>query len=755
MVQVREKRRLNADGSVCFDEWVASLNSPHLYEKIDDLRKACDISWESELRAVASKETWSDRSSSYTTGLEMAEILADLHLDSAAIVASILYRCVRESRVPLAQVQSEFGEEVAKLVEGVLRMAAINETDTSRTRVLGQSDDQVENVRKMLLALIDDVRVALIKLAERVCAMRAVKSASAQKRRRVASEVFEIYVPLAHRLGIGQLKWELEDLSFRYLQESNYKRIASLLDERRVDRERFVEEVREELKRQLARAHIDAEVTGRAKNIYSIWRKMQRKKLDFSQIFDIRALRILVPEVRDCYATLGIIHNLWRVIPHEFDDYIATPKENGYQSLHTAVIGPGKKIIEVQIRTFAMDEDAELGVCAHWRYKEGILDASKKDSYEEKIAWLRQLLAWHDEMGMVGGLAEQLRSDSITPDRVYVFTPEGHVVDMMQGATPLDFAYYVHTEVGNKCSGARVNGKTVPLNYRLKTGDRVEVLDDDHSRPSRDWLKPSLGYANTPRAQAKLIQWFKGQGRVQNIAHGTLLLQEEFDRLGVTTVNYKDLARKLGCKNEDGLFSAVGVGAITVEEVVDAAQELSQLLCMIREHEAVAQHSGGSTQVYGAGIFPTRLAPCCSPEHGDPIVGCLEDSGQVLVHRADCAMVVSYRLTHKKNLIDVHWREGRRVAIPVDLFVYAYDRAGLLRDITSILADGNVEVMEVNTRSDRASGTAKMNLHVEVDSMHGLSRVLDKISRLNNILEVRRLGEDPGSMQNSLDLGGN
>ncbi|MDP1930340.1 MAG: HD domain-containing protein, partial [Gammaproteobacteria bacterium] len=428
MVHVREKHTFNPDGSIRFDEWLAGLQANGRLDNPEKIQRACELSFQAEQKAIAAHNTWSSRSSSYITGLEMAEILVELHLDSEAVIASILYRAVRESRMTLEYLSAEFGSGVAKLVEGVLRMAAINETDTSRKRVLGQSEDQVENVRKMLLALIDDVRVALIKLAERTCALRAVKEAPEEKRLRVAREVFEIYVPLAHRLGIGQLKWELEDLSFRYLQEENYKRIAALLDERRVDRERFVSEVIDELRRQLDRANIDAEVTGRAKNIYSIWRKMQAKKLDFSQIFDIRAVRILVPDIRDCYATLGIVHNLWRVIPNEFDDYIATPKENGYQSLHTAVIGPDKKVFEIQIRTFAMDEDAELGVCAHWRYKEGIKDPGYKDSFDDKIAWLRQLLAWHDEMGMVGGLAEQLRSDSTTPDRVYVFTPEGHVV---------------------------------------------------------------------------------------------------------------------------------------------------------------------------------------------------------------------------------------------------------------------------------------------------------------------------------------
>jgi GTP pyrophosphokinase len=735
MVQIREKHAFNADGSIQFDEWIASLQRSGVALNAEAIKQACDVSWHAHQKTDAPQNPWFEKSSSYTTGLDMAEILVELHLDNDAVIAAILYRSVRESRMSLAELESTFGANVAKLVEGVLRMAAINETDTSRKRVLGQSDDQVENVRKMLLALIDDVRVALIKLAERTCALRAVKNSPEEKRLRVAREVFEIYVPLAHRLGIGQLKWELEDLSFRYLQEDNYKRIAKLLDERRVDRERFVAEVTEQLRGQLERANIDAEVTGRAKNIYSIWRKMQNKNLDFSQIFDIRAVRILVPEIRDCYATLGIVHNLWRVIPNEFDDYIATPKENGYQSLHTAVIGPDSKVFEIQIRTFAMDEDAELGVCAHWRYKEGIADPGYKDNFEDKIAWLRQLLAWHDEMGMVGGLAEQLRSDSSTPDRVYVFTPEGHVVDMMKGATPLDFAYYVHTEVGNTCCGARVNGKTVPLNYRLQTGDRVEVLADDNSYPSRDWLKPSLGFANTPRAQAKLIQWFKTQGREQNVDHGRALLEEEFVRLAVHSPDYKELARRLGCKNADALFAAVGVSAISVDEVVAAAQELSQILRVLDDNT----DAKAAVQVYGVGRLATIIAPCCAPQQGDAIVGCLTAQNEVVIHKVDCPVALRYQQSSNENLIEVQWSEGRRISMLAELFVRAYDRAGLLRDVTTILADAKIEVIQVNTRSDKQAGTANMKLEVEVDSFHALSRVLEKISHLNNVIEVRRV----------------
>ncbi len=675
MVQVREEYSFNTDGSVNFEQWLNRLESYVTLDRHDVIRQACELSWHVEQQAIAARNTWSPGVSSYRTGLEMAEILAQLHLDSEAIIVSVLYRPVRESRLELDAVREEFGDAIATLLEGVLRMAAINETDTSKTRVLGQNQDQVENVRKMLLAMVDDVRVALIKLAERTCAIRAVKNAGDEKRRRVAREVFDIYAPLAHRLGIGQLKWELEDLSFRYLQPENYKGIASLIDERRVDRERYITEVTDALRRHFNRAGIDAEINGRAKSIYSIWRKMQRKQLDFNQIYDIRAVRVLVPEIRDCYAALGIVHNLWRVIPNEFDDYIANPKENGYQSLHTAVIGPEQKVFEIQIRTFAMDDDAELGVCAHWRYKEGIIDPDYRDGFDGKIEWLRQVLAWHDEMGMVGGLAEQLRNDAGTDDRIYVFTPEGHVVDLMAGATPLDFAYYVHTEVGHHCSGARVNERLVPLNYRLQTGDRVEVLSSELNVPSRDWLKPHLGYANTPRARAKLVQWFKARPREENEEFGRHWLEREFRRLAIEDAPYEDIARRLGCRNLEGLFVSVGTGAITVNEVIDVAHQIQPVLV--------------SSDLFGS----------------------VQESG-----------------------------EAQATPVNAEIEIIAHDRAGLLRDVTTILANESLYVLSIATRSDKRDSTASMRLEVELTSFNSLARALDHLNDLDSIIEARRLG---------------
>lgn len=421
MVQVRAHQPVNTDGSINLEAWLDHVQN--LVPGLDrqGLLEACEFARESEQRAIAAQNSWAEGTSSFQTGLEIAEILADLKLDQESLVAAVIYRGVREGKITLEAVNKHFGPVVAKLIEGVLRMAAISASLNPRHSMVLGTQAQVENLRKMLVAMVDDVRVALIKLAERTCAIRAVKNADEEKRHRVAREVFDIYAPLAHRLGIGHIKWELEDLSFRYLEPDQYKQIAKLLHERRLDREQYIANVMSQLKEALAATGVQADLSGRAKHIYSIWRKMQRKGLDFSQIYDVRAVRVLVPEMRDCYTALGIVHTLWRHIPKEFDDYIANPKENGYRSLHTAVIGPEGKVLEVQIRTHSMHEEAELGVCAHWRYKGTDVKASS-NHYEEKISWLRQVLEWHEELGDIGGLAEQLRVD-IEPDRVYVSLP--------------------------------------------------------------------------------------------------------------------------------------------------------------------------------------------------------------------------------------------------------------------------------------------------------------------------------------------
>ena len=749
MVQVREAYPRNPDGTVNIDQWLARLPIDHSHFDLGLLREACQWSEAAEKRAKEEADTpdnaWSSTASSFLTGLEMAEILADFKLDQDSLVCAVLYRAVREKKLALEKVRGRFGPVVAKLIEGVQQMAAISAAHLGiENIVLGQNQAQGEKVRKMLVALIDDVRVALIKLAERTCAIRAVKDRP-DKQQRVAREIFEIYAPLAHRLGIGHIKWELEDLSFRYLHPDEYKRIAKLLDERRLDRQQYIDRVLGMLREALERGGIRADLAGRAKHIFSIWRKMQRKGIGFSQVYDIRALRVLVPEVKDCYAALGIVHTLWRNIPHEFDDYIAIPKENGYRSLHTAVIGPEGKVLEVQIRTFDMHEEAEFGVCAHWRYKGHDARGKSINSYEEKIAWLRQVLEWQEEMGSAGGLQAELRE--IGQDRVYVFTPDGHVVDLALGATPLDFAYHIHTEVGHRCRGAKVNGRIVPLSYPLKTGEQVEIITGRESTPSRDWLLPSLGYLRTPRARAKVQHWFKSQAREQRIADGRQLIEKEFRRLALTGLDHKALAERVGCTSVDDMHALLGAGDLGAAQVVAAAQSMvegpSQVEQLPLLHEPRQQQSSG-VEIVGVGNVYTAIAQCCRPVPGDAITGFIARGRGVRIHRQDCPKILALQQSMPERIIEVSWGQRPEQTYPVEIVIEAFDRHGLLRDITQMLANAKVNVTSLNTRSDPSRNTARMKLTVEITGLDALARVLDKLNRLPNVISAERSAEGRG-----------
>ncbi|MFT6430437.1 MAG: GTP pyrophosphokinase [Halopseudomonas sp.] len=742
MVQVRAIYPTNSDGSVDIDAWIERIHQRVPLSSPQVLREACEWASQLEQDAVAAENIWAEGANSYTTGLEMAEILAELKLDQDSLVAAVIYRAVRERKTDLPAVAHRFGEVVAGLVDGVQRMAAISVSQNPSKAAAFSSQSQVENLRKMLVTMVDDVRVALIKLAERTCAIRAVKDAPEKKRYRVAREVFDIYAPLAHRLGIGHIKWELEDLSFRYIEPLQYKQIAQLLDERRLDRQEYIDEVMGQLREQLEEAGIQAEITGRAKHIYSIWRKMRSKNIDFSQVYDVRAVRVLVPLVRDCYTSLGIVHSLWRHIPKEFDDYIANPKENGYRSLHTAVVGPGGKVMEVQIRTQGMHEEAELGVCAHWRYKGTDTPSSSSSAYEDKIAWLRQVLEWHEEMGDIGGLAEQLRVD-FEPDRIYLFTPDGHVLDVPKGATPLDFAYRVHTEIGHSCRGAKVNGRIVPLSYILQTGEHVEIITGKHSGPSRDWLNPNLGYVNTSRARAKVQHWFKQQAREQNVLAGKLMLDRELTRLALNGADYAQLIDKLNIRSQDDLFAAVGSGDIRLMHVVNVAQQLlepdrhsEQLELIPRRPSKPSRRSDISIQ--GVGNLLTQLAGCCQPVPGDPITGYITLGRGVTVHRADCATAMQLQDRDSDRLIEVNWGSERVQTYPVEIYIKAYDRSGLLRDVSQMLANDKINVLEVSTRTNKDDNYAAMLLTVEVPNINMLGRLLARISQLPNIIEARR-----------------
>ena len=741
MVQVRAEHPVNQDGTVDIDAWIERIQQRVPLPEPQQLKQACEWAAQLDRDTSQTEHRWANGASSYRTGLEMAEILADLKLDQESLVAAVIYRAVREQKTTAEDVRLRLGDEVAELVDGVQRMAAISISHNPSGVKAFNAQSQVENLRKMLVTMIDDVRVVLIKLAERTCAIRAVKDAPEEKRYRVAREVFDIYAPLAHRLGIGHIKWELEDLSFRYLEPHKYKQIASLLDERRLDRQQYIEAVMSQLRHELSGAGIDGEITGRVKHIYSIWRKMQNKGLDFSQIYDVRAVRILVPEVRDCYTALGIVHTLWRHIPNEFDDYIANPKENGYRSLHTAVIGPKGKVLEVQIRTHAMHEEAELGVCAHWRYKGTDVD-SNSNAYEDKIAWLRQVLEWHEEMGDIGGLAEQLRVD-FEPDRIYLFTPDGHVLDVPRGATPLDFAYRVHTEIGHNCRGAKVNGRIVPLNYVLQTGEQVEIITGRTGGPSRDWLNPNLGYVNTSRARAKVQHWFKQQAREQNVQAGKVMLERELARMALTGTDYAQLIERLGIRSQEDLFAALGSGDIRLNHVVNVAHQLVEPDRHAEQLELIPrrqQKSGrrGDVHIQGVGNLLTQLAGCCQPVPGDPIIGYITVGRGVTVHRADCATALQLQDRESERLIEVSWGGEPVQTYPVEIFIKAYDRSGLLRDVSQLLANEKINVLEASTRTNRDDNYASMMLTLEVPNLHLLGRLLTRIGQLPNVIEARR-----------------
>ncbi|MEE4278019.1 MAG: GTP diphosphokinase [Halieaceae bacterium] len=742
MVRVREQPYLNCDGQVDADRWLAQLPvaSPLAVEEESRLRQALLT-----LRAAAAREgrdltDWARAANCEAAGVETAQILAELRVGSDCLLAGLLYRAVREERISLKEVEVGFGEAVGKLLRGVLRMAAIADLrNPSDHIVLGQGEAQRDNIRKMLVAMLDDVRVALIKLAERTCAIRAVKD-DEDRRTGVARDVFDVYAPLAHRLGIGHLKWELEDISFRYLHTESYMRIARLLDEKRVERDQFIARVRDQVSRVLAEAAIDHEISGRAKHIYSIWRKMQRKGIGFSQVHDIRAVRILVPEVKDCYATLGLVHGLWRNIPNEFDDYIASPKENGYRSLHTAVVGPQGKILEVQIRTHAMHEEAELGVCAHWRYKGTDAHGARASTYEEKINWLRQVLDWHEETGDALGVAEQLSFD-MDQDRVYVFTPRGDVVNLAAGATPLDFAYHVHTEVGHRCRGAKVNGQIVPLTHALQTGDRVEILTGRDAQPRRDWLQTGMGYLNTSRARAKVQAWFRSQAREDNVDAGRALLEREFRRLALTSVDYKRIAAALKLQTVEEMYAAVGAGDISAGHVLHAAESLigDKPQPELRVSRGTGSKSGPTVQVQGVGNLLTNMAGCCKPVPGDIIGGFITQGRGVSIHRTDCARFLKLGEQYAERVIDVDWGSAPDERFEVDIAIEAYDRQGLLRDVTQLFANARVNVLAIRTETNRKTHSATMRLTVEVSDLGSLSKLLERLNRLKNVISARRL----------------
>ncbi len=740
MVRVRAFQPSSGQDRLDIEDWLTHLQLDLDINDIEPFRQACDLARNASLVSIENN-TNHHASNCFYAGLEIAEILADLKLDQDTLIAAILYRAVREQRLDIQVVRQNFGETVAKLIEGVQQMAAISAFQHQQDKpVLGDTERQVENVRKMLVALVDDVRVALIKLAERTWALRTVKNEPQERQQKVAREVSDIYAPLAHRLGIGHIKWELEDMAFRFLSPDKYKEIASLLDERRLDRDRYIASVLQQLETQLSANGIDAVITGRAKHIYSIWRKMQSKSITFNQVYDVRAVRVLVPELKDCYAVLGIIHSLWQHIPKEFDDYIATPKRNGYRSLHTAVIAPEGKVLEVQIRTHDMHEEAEYGVCSHWRYK-GSDRSGVGQSYEEKIEWLRQVLQWHEEVGDLGSLVEELQLE-IEPDRVYVFTPAGHVVDLPNESTPIDFAYRVHSEVGHHCRGAKVNGRIVPLNYKLSTGEQVEVMTSKQATPSRDWLNPASGYIASSRTRNKIQHWFKQENKEKNAIAGRSLVEQELKRLALFPVDFKTLAPEVNYKHEEDMFAAVGAGDLRISQIIHAAQAQieppqhhDQLHLKLPSTQA---QSGQDMDFKGVDNLLSHIAGCCQPVPDDNCTGYITLGRGVSIHRSDCANLLKLKKDDPERIIEVHWSSKPDVNYPVDMIIQALDRSGLLKDITTILANDGVNVTAIKSESSDKSNLVDLRLTVEIPNLSTLSKVMTKIRQLPNMLEVKR-----------------
>jgi GTP pyrophosphokinase len=744
MVKVREDQPLTAGGRVDIQKWMTRLQDDVRLTDPARLLQACELAETLEMESPDAERGWLTPSSSFRMGLEMADILGELKLEQPALEAAVLYRAVRENLISLETIGKRFGAEIARLIDGVLQMAAISYPHAPHHGM--SQHNQQENLRKMLVNMVDDVRVALIKIAERTCALRQVRGAPREKCLQVANEVTDIYAPLAHRLGVGQIKWELEDLAFRYQHEDDYKAIAKQLAEKRLDRTRYIKDVVETLKRLIEAQHLhDYDVSGRAKHIYSIWRKMQRKGIPFSEVNDVRAVRILVPEVADCYTVLGIVHSRWHHVPNEFDDYIANPKKNGYQSLHTAVLGPENKVLEIQIRTFAMHDEAELGVCAHWRYK-GHDTQGKSRGYEEKIAWLRHVIEWQDEVGEFGDLREGLLSD-VAPDRIYVFTPEGHIIDLPSISTPIDFAYRVHTEVGHRCRGAKVDGRIVPLIYKLKTGQKIEILTASKGGPSRDWLNPSLGYVRTSRARAKIQAWFKYQARDQHLEEGRGLFEREMKRLDVEGLNLVRLAAAVNYVSPDDMYAALGAGDLRIGQVLNQAQQLfgehddeeKLIRLLAKPKRQSSQKAKSDITVLGVGNLKTSMANCCRPVPGEPIAGFITQGRGVTIHRQDCHNLLQLRAEEPQRIIEAEWGEREQTRYPVTIEIQAWDRSGLLRDVTSLLGHEKVNVLAVNTLTDTDESIARLRITLEVDGLETLGRLFSRIQQLQNVIEVRRL----------------
>jgi len=687
------------------------------------IKRACDYAWSVQ-----------DNEKPLPSSLDVALILGELGVDEVTLTVTLLSDTRLFDDDSSIKLAAEFGDDIAHMVKSVHWMNTFHLNKDHRS-----APEQTERLRRMLLSMVEDVRVVLIKLAYRVQRLRMLSRTDTDLRRDIASETLEIFTPLANRLGLGQLKWELEDLSFRYLEPLMYKRVAKLLEERREEREQYITDVVSDIKLMLTDAKVNAYVYGRPKHIYSIWKKMAAKEKEFTELFDVRAVRITVDSIAECYTALGLVHGKWRHIAKEFDDYVANPKENGYQSLHTAVFGPEGKPLEIQIRTHEMHERSEYGVAAHWRYKEG---SGSDASLEKGISSLRKLLDPNETEDEE--LMESFHTE-LFQDRVFILTPKGKVMDLPRGSTPLDFAYSVHTEIGHRCRGAKVNGHIVQLTYELQNGEQVEVLTTNKAEPSRDWMNANLTYLKTRRARAKVRGWFKHQDYDQNLVDGRVTFEREENRLGVAKVNVQKVAEHFNQSNPEDLFASIGRGDVTSGQVASALHDLfaprnKQAIPLVTKKTSTKKQpaKGDEVKIRGVGNLLTSIANCCKPVPGDEVVGFITRGQGVTIHKQDCINMINLQDSKRNRLIEAEWGGELAKTYPVSIHIEAFDRQGLLRDVTKVFADEKVDMIGVNTLSNRDEQTADMTITAEMPDLEKLSRVLDKVSQLQNIIKVSR-----------------
>ncbi len=728
---IPEGDRVDAEG---VRVWLNSLPETLDKEAKAQLRLACD-----QILVASAAVAGSPIGLELKHAISVADILVRMGLEWEPLVATLLYGSLHAELPATERIAADFGPVVARMVDGLARIGLV--TDLSSEGRQESREQHIENLRRMMLGIAEDIRVVLIVLAERLHEMRMLKQRSPEVQQVVAQETLEIYAPLANRLGIWQIKWELEDLCLRYLHPDEYREIASWLDGRRADREAFIASIIELLENKFSEAGIEAEISGRPKHIYSIWRKMQRKAVDFDQIFDLRALRVLVNSVADCYAVLGIIHGTWRHIPGEFDDYIATPKANMYRSIHSAVIGPDDKPLEIQIRTHEMHEHAELGVAAHWRYKE----AGREDAeFERRITLMRNWLEMKDDPAGAEDFVDALKVD-FGSQHIYALTPQGRVIELPRGSTAVDFAYAIHSGVGDRCRGAKVDGRIAPLTQPLESGQTVEILTARDGGPSRDWLSPHLGYIRTSKARNRVRHWFKQQDYEQHLEAGRTALEREVERLGVPRPDLEQAALRFNFKRADDLLAAVGRGEVSPVQVagVSGRPARSRLRkegdLPRRRHQREPVKGAGDVIVEGEDDLLTHMARCCKPVPYDDITGFITRGRGVTVHRRDCPVIRKQQETEPERLVEVEWaHQPIDATYPVDIRVLAGDRKGLLRDISAILTNEEVDVIGVSTQSDRKRDQASMRFTVEIQDMRQLSRILEKVAQLHDVLQVRR-----------------